>query len=483
MKRFISKLFVLVLSFLFVLPLFASSDLVKADESENIVLLQIVVERGTVLTETALDDFINKDIEKGNSDPSYTSKFNSMSSDNRTNYKKNNAGKYTTRVWNGDGSTFIPDSEDTRGYIKFDTVTIVSQSYFSNSDFKTTVFPTRSKLETFIQNPDMFCERSGDNFVISAMDPFCGPENRDNKVDSFFGLANNREYFNKNIAYLKLTDKGNVTISVANGVTLSGLQLFYIVPIVTEAGTQLLCPGNADNICTRAKSLSDVSSNWKDTARVGTLNFSGSSINNVFEKSSSSRGGEIYSGFNIFDEMSSTYSSLAKTLVDDGDPYPPGIYVTSVFTVSYIPSGKSESVTYNVNGRIREFEFTSIGNTGDSAASSHSVSYVIGTTTVNTVSNIAALITQTETKENSKMRSEFMEIFNKYVKPIAYAVIGIMFVVTGTMTVITIVKSSDEPEVRSAGIKRLIVLVTGAVVVFLVIALFEPIVTAVSGWF
>ena len=102
---------------------------------------------------------------------------------------------------------------------------------------------------------------------------------------------------------------------------------------------------------------------------------------------------------------------------------------------------------------------------------------------VTNISSFAALIKPPQSSEvgANASYSELNEFFITTLKPIIMIVVGIMFVVSGSITGITIIRSSDEPEVRREAIKRLIGLFTGALIIEGILLFYEPIIQFFSG--
>ena len=73
--------------------------------------------------------------------------------------------------------------------------------------------------------------------------------------------------------------------------------------------------------------------------------------------------------------------------------------------------------------------------------------------------------------------------FEETLRPILIIAIGVLFVIVGTHTGVTIVKSSDEPEVRSAAIKKFIGLFVGAFIIMMILIFYKDIITAIQRFF
>ena len=72
--------------------------------------------------------------------------------------------------------------------------------------------------------------------------------------------------------------------------------------------------------------------------------------------------------------------------------------------------------------------------------------------------------------------------FEETLRPILIIAIGILFAIVGTHTGVTIVKSSDEPEVRREAIKKFIGLFIGAFVIAVILIFYKDIIEIVRKY-
>jgi hypothetical protein len=289
------------------------------------------------------------------------------------------------------------------------------------------------------------------------------------------GLCNNDSTLKGALATLKIDNYGNITMTLGNDVELTNLRIYYIIANRSNE-TRLFCDDN--NICPNAKNITktDGTSNWKNFSKTGNMVYTQSTIGDSFTSSTTSSGTN-YSGFNIFSNMSSTWRDYASG---------PGVYVVTSFSISY--NGKNY---YANNYTIDSKTFNNIGSTSSNAAETQAYLTCTKATeyscedNIDSVTKAAALVKMDETSTTTSNVgvSAAWTFYDTYVKTIVVIVVGVMFVVTGTSTIVTIVKSSDEPEVRSSEIKRLIGLFTGAVTIALILYFAKDIVIAISGLF
>lgn len=278
-----------------------------------------------------------------------------------------------------------------------------------------------------------------------------------------------------NYAKLEILVNGDVEITLQNGVTLANLRIYYIL-----AKPNLLYCSN--QICDSAKTVhsrTEATSSWRNKAKSGFLTYTGvvgeDFAKGYFDKQVLASGAIKYSGFNIFENIDGS---------DRVNSQNNGIYVTTSMTI------KTNNKTYYVNTyAIDKTTFTSVGNENDDKKVSYSVTQdstnTHPTQAVTEISQVAVLLMDNENRdiEDNQGYNKAKSYFNNTIRPIIAVVIGVSFIIVGVSTGATIAKSSDEPEVRSAAIKKLIGLFTGAVTVYLILFFYEPVIAAISNWF
>ena len=282
--------------------------------------------------------------------------------------------------------------------------------------------------------------------------------------------CNGENKLNSYIAFLRMSSDGDIVINltVANEATIKKLRIFYIV---NDASNDMLLYCDYNTICPRAKIVSSDSqnSNWRNSAKTGTFEIS--DLESYFSVSRNDTRYR-YSGFNVFNNMNAYQASLAKEK---------GVYVIISMDISFM--------IRNREGNINTYKYINNDSIGFESVGDEYANNVYTTNSgqkYNTVVQNAALIKPSKSTydpNDSAAYREFKDFFDGTLRYIIIAVIGVMFLVTGSMTVVTIVKSSDEPEVRSSSIKKLIALFTGALTVALILLFYNQIIDIVSGWF
>jgi hypothetical protein len=104
---------------------------------------------------------------------------------------------------------------------------------------------------------------------------------------------------------------------------------------------------------------------------------------------------------------------------------------------------------------------------------------------INQIASNAALIKPVgeHGSKNNRGVSLMENFFENTLRPLLIIAIGILFVIVGTHTGVTIVKSSDEPEVRSAAIKKFIGLFVGAFLIAMILVFYKDIITGIQRFF
>jgi len=279
------------------------------------------------------------------------------------------------------------------------------------------------------------------------------------------------------LATLTISADGDVVFALANGVELENLHFYYIIANMDGGMNQLYC--SKTSMCEEAKIISSVQNvytKWTNQTNAGNMWYGSYSIKDNFSVSESASGVVTYKNYNLIDKMSASLASQAKTH---------GAYVVSAYSVKY--NNKTYYVNYDLVERSAPFK--SVGNESSSSVQnamtcSSPTSKTGCTNLVDTVSKAAALITSPmgAGPTASEGYGVVHEFFVHTGIPILKIIIILMFLITGTMTMIHIVQASDEPEVRRSEIKRFIGLFTGALVIYLILLFYEEIIAMVSGW-
>lgn len=335
-------------------------------------------------------------------------------------------------------------------------VTVISQNYYKNDSMQT-------------------IEMEDGNFK-----PLTNTELCNNYSDIKSSCNNNSPGA---LAELKINNFGDFDIQLQPNVEIANLRIYYIIANRSNEA-QLFCTGS--DLCEKAKKIKNENgtSNWKSYSSSGNFVYTTSTIGSAFEKVEYSSGGVGYVDFNIFDKMQQNYSQLAAATSGEEGSLAIGLYVVTSMTIKY------NDTDYYVNDyTLAKKTFSSIG----SMEGTNPIRQIITNNnptqkgvsdSVLTVTNNAALIipkTGVDASSN-KTYNTANQYFKDTLRPIFSVVIGIMFIITGGMTTITIVKSSDEPEVRRSAIKKLIGLFTGALIIVLIMWYYETIINVVNGF-
>lgn len=283
------------------------------------------------------------------------------------------------------------------------------------------------------------------------------------------------------LADLKMTKNGDISLTLATDVKIGNLRIYYITA-GRSGEAQLFCTqeNGGYQVCEKANTVYNKNnvnnkSNWKNYSKSGEMVYSATTIEGPFTKSVTSSGKTTYTEFNLFKQMNPTYEEYAENS---------GVYVVISFSVIY------SGVTYYVNDYTLDSKtFTSIGDMSNSKETQ--LIRINGPTQKNLVDNVTSVtknaalvkVSSSLSPDGSKGFNTINGEFKDWMVPVIAIVIGIMFVVSGTMTGVTIVKSSDEPEVRRDAIKRLIGLFIGALAVYLILFFYEDIIKVISGFF
>ena len=170
-----------------------------------------------------------------------------------------------------------------------------------------------------------------------------------------------------------------------------------------------------------------------------------------------------------------------------------GAYVIVTLSISY------EQKTYYINTPITTMnnrpEFSGVAHITSSSDSSSVKTYsnvLLSPQTINAdgdsnylarmnsmgmhVDKYAGLVSRLAHEEKNQGIADTLELFDKTIKPIIMIGLGILLIVKGTMLIMTIIKSSDEPEVRRDSIKHLVTLFVSVFVIMMIIWYMKPIV-------
>lgn len=285
-----------------------------------------------------------------------------------------------------------------------------------------------------------------------------------------------KELSTQPLASLRMNARGDITFDIANDYTLQYLEIRYI--LANEIGSEnLFCNGN--NICAGAKNIQPNGvgiTNWTNKSQSGEMLFYNSTIEQKFTLAETPAG-KIYRGYNVFDDMLQSKEKLAKAS---------GAYVITTFAIKKITEDDTGRV-YKMNYEVNSKSFDTVGN--DSKSKQHSVLISNALTdtddneSVKKVSSYAALVKPNDSKDGSAGAKAVGDFFETTLRPILIVAVGVLFIVVGTHTGVTIVKSSDEPEVRSDAIKKLIGMFIGAFIIAAILIFYKDIIEIVQGYF
>lgn len=350
---------------------------------------------------------------------------------------------------------------------KYSSYRGISQRYWKNHS-KSLLYGENAASSTYV--------RSGYNFLSYA--------NICSRLTQFGVCADDYSNVLDSLAEVAMDHEGNIRIYLKDGYQITNLRLYYAIATYVDTNSEIYC-SQSGTICEGAKTIQGRNSNWKNAGKGQTLIYSQNSLEGNFEKKEKIIGdtnsqpvGYYYTGYNIFEHITSDYYKMAQQT---------GAYVTMSISIS---NGTNE---YHANTPIVDNSdtnkgFSQVDDGTDKTkleisricedASNRSCNEI-----VSKISSAAALVKPATVNDVDKSAgySGVNEFFITTLKPIIMIVIGIMFIVSGSMTGATIIKSSDEPEARREAIKRLIGLFTGALVIELILLFYEPIIQFFSG--
>lgn len=307
------------------------------------------------------------------------------------------------------------------------------------------------------------------------------------------------KYYVDVISEVTIGNSGDVVIKVKDGATINSLIFYYIV--ADQSGSAFLyCDrSNASlTLCDNARKITNTNSNWKRDSKSGSGSFIFSS-NDLESNFTTKKEDKVttYYNYNLFEKMSANYSKAGLYS---------GVYVIAKMSVDY------NNITYYANTNIvNNTEFKNIMTDIDKDSYSEALvylkdpivmnkeyegmyckvnsnnSYAIDADNANyySLEKYAALIhSSTGLNANSNKGYDTLNsFFKENLQPIIMVVVGAMFLIGAITTGMNIVKSGDEPEVRSAEIKKLVGLITGLIAIELILFFYEEIIEALYGIF
>ena len=374
---------------------------------------------------------------------------------------------------------------------------LVSQYYYTDTsafgDDKKQPIAERTTTYTPISKENICSGRYGDRL----RDISCKQKKK--VWDAMTGKEVYEYEFKSYLARLQMSKDGDIIIDTPNDVRITGLSIRYI--LADKGSNFLFCDKKEGiGICENAKSINSsggVTSNWQSkSSEGGTLNYrTQQSFEDVFAYSEIKPGllkvGNMYSNFNVFDKIMKSYDEYVNDT---------GIYVAMSMTVE--TGEKEEKKTYYVNDYtfskdLIEYDkdgnptntpvyFEEVGNISNSRISAGYASIVdenpeekskVNSSAFTVVSSVAALVRPDDpTDKDSEGYKGLKEFLDEDLRNILLVVLGILFLVVGTYTGITIVKSSDEPEVRKDAIKKLIAMFIGAFSIAMILLFYEELI-------
>ena len=321
----------------------------------------------------------------------------------------------------------------------------------------------------------------------------------------------NGSKLNSYYANFKLDVDGYISVELQPDVYVERLNIYYAIAGVTTNNdsptSMIFCATETlPQLCRSATYVTgNPSGTWKSTnKRNKTMMFTDSTmVANGFELKNDKTGGRTYSGYNVIDNMSDANKKAANKY---------GAYVIITMIVrheyknpSYIEGG-SEPATLNeffyVNTPVvTKKKFTGVRSVQSSdsanilnytnAISDATNSTAEGDATYSArneamggeVDKYAALVSKIQ---NSKERYEGMEdllnTFDEYIKPALLIGLGVLLIVRGTLLIVSIVKSSDEPEERKKSIKHLVGLFVSIFAIAMILIFMRDIIYFVSDF-
>lgn len=342
---------------------------------------------------------------------------------------------------------------------------------------------------------------------VPASGGLCSAENHYNNWSVVKDTLCNDNEMNSIVASFSLDDLSNLTITLQNDFTVNRLNIYYIVAGITEnndsSTSLIMCKGKTSNeICSRASYISNfdysLAGNWQSTdKRDHQMSYTELTLEAAgFDVNTTSSGKRIYSGYNVIDEMNPGSRNLA---------YKVGAYVLITMSVDYtyyveeVKDGILQDVkhveTYYINTPVttkKKFTSVDVGGSGNEYTYSNVHNNPIdstaeGVTIYNErlaelggkVDNFAALTSKTQESTGASL-DRFYKMFDEILKPVIIIALGLLLVIKGTSLIMTIIKSSDEPEVRRDSIKHLVTLFVSVFVIMMIIWFMKDIIEIIS---
>ena len=355
--------------------------------------------------------------------------------------------------------------------------------------------------QSLFKKADAYTSSSTGPYKISTAETL-GPGNMSSasslsfaKSDPDFNVFNGSS-LRAELAYFTLDELGNVSITLQNEVVIERLNIYYIIAgktdHVTSPTSMVMCGAT---LCKNAKKITSpdttISGSWQDGGKTGRMSYTEGTITAAgFEKKVNNTGVTTYSGFNVVNRMSEGNRRYAVSL---------GAFVVITMAVRNLAEyeGMNNENVYYVNTALpSNMTFTGIAYSatdpstdvyGNVYANAH---FNVSESLYNSrnanmggyVERYAALVHTLPDSIGNEGVEDLLEQFDIYLKPIIEIGLGILLIVKGTMLIITIVKSSDEPEVRRESIKHLVSLFITVALIMLIIWFMKDIIDVLSDF-
>ena len=298
---------------------------------------------------------------------------------------------------------------------------------------------------------------------------------------------------NAELANFSMNYKGDVTIELQNEVVVERLNFYYIIAsstTYTNAPTSMVMCSQL--LCDHAKAI--ISSNmaitgsWQTAGKSGIMSYSEGNLTAVgFDKKINQVGTTRYSGFNVFDNMSGANKRHALTS---------GAFVVITMAIRNLaqPEGTNNDNVYYINSSLpSNMVFDVVTEDPAGSTKVHANIYLDARTNKadsyynekneaigGAVDRFAALVHTVPTGTNDEGMQALLEQFDIYLKPIIEIGLGVLLVVRGTMLIVTIIKSSDEPDVRRESIKHLVTLFVTVCLIMVIIWFMKDIIEIIA---
>lgn len=314
--------------------------------------------------------------------------------------------------------------------------------------------------------------------------------------------TNGESYYVDVISEVTIGDDGDVVIKVRDGATINSLTFYYIV--ADQSGSAFLyCDWSTASLtlCDNARKITNTNSNWKRDSKSGSFIFSSNNLESNFTTKKEDTDTDqvmitTYYNYNLFEKMDANYSKaglysgvyvIAKMSVDyNNETYYANLNIVNETefdktmenknanyyneTLVYLKTPTNSDKQYDEMYHRRNNSITSVEKNADGYYSLQRYAALIHSSTS---------LSATSNKGYNTLNS----FFKKNLQPIIMVVVGAMFLIGAITTGMSIVKSGDEPEVRSAEIKKLVGLITGLIAIELILFFYEEIIEAIYGIF